>query len=286
DGGEQDNEQTQNQGVGNQYAAISKAPQNARHRHLEAHGGQRLGHHEKAGLNRRKPEDHLVKQRKEEGDSADAQTGEKAPADRRAKGPNTKQAQPEQRKLGARSPQSVTGKRSRGNHQQPQHGPSAQRVLTEYFQHVGQQRDAAAEQDESDGIERVGVFFSIVREMSINQIQPEQANRQVDEKDDSPMKVPNDQTAGDGPEHRANQTGYGNEAHGADEFRFGERPHHGEPAHGQHHGAAAALQDATRDEDVDIARNATETRPQSEQAKRGREHPACAEAIGHPAADR
>ena len=94
----------------------------------------------------------------------------------------------------------------------------------------------------------------------INQIQPEQANRQVDEKDDSPMKVPNDQTAGDGPEHRANQPGYGNEARRADEFRFCERPHHGEPAHGQHHGAAAALQDAARDEDVDIARNAAEKR--------------------------
>src|SRR5207249_7137062 len=36
----------------------------------------------------------------------------------------------------------------------------------------------------------------------------------------------------------------------------------------------------------DLARNAAEKRPQREEANRGREHPACAEAIGHPAADR
>src|SRR5439155_22187316 len=129
-----------------------------------------------------------------------------------------------------------------------------------HFQHIRQQRDTAAEQDESDDIERMGVLLSIVREMPMDQIQTEQANRQVDEKDDSPMKVPNNETAGDGPEHGANQTGYGNEAHGADKLRFGECPHHGEPAHRQHHGAAAALQDAAGDEDVDVARNAAEKR--------------------------
>ena len=46
------------------------------------------------------------------------------------------------------------------------------------------------------------------------------------------------------------------------------------------------MQDAARDEDVNVARNATEKRSYSEEANRGREHPACAESIGHPAADR
>jgi len=112
DGREQDNEQTEDDGVGNQYGTVAKAPQNGRHRHLQAHGGHGLGHHEEAGLNRRKPEADLVKEWKEEGDSADAQAGEITAADRRAKGSNAKQGQPEERKLGPGRSQSVRVRRA------------------------------------------------------------------------------------------------------------------------------------------------------------------------------
>jgi len=99
------------------------------------------------------------------------------------------------------------------------------------------------------------------------------------------MKITNDETAGGGAEHRADQTRYGDEAHGADEFGFWKCPDQSEPAHGHHHGSAAALQDAAGDEDIDAARNAAKERPQSKKAYRGCKDPARAEAVGHPAAD-
>ena len=98
--------------------------------------------------------------------------------------------------------------------------------------------------------------------MPIDHIQAKQTYRQVNKKDHSPMKVPYDETAGDRAEHGADQTGDGHEAHGADEFRFGECSNHGEPAHGHHHGSAAPLQNAAGDQDVNVARYAAEKRPQ------------------------
>ena len=74
-------------------------------------------------------------------------------------------------------------------------------MLTKHFQNVRQERDARAKQNQSDRVERMGVGFPIVREMPIDQIQTQQANRQVDEKNDSPMKVAHDKTADDGTEH-------------------------------------------------------------------------------------
>ena len=93
DGREEHNEQPDDHGVGNQYAAITKAPQNARHRQLEAHGRRRLGRHEETGLDRRKSQAHLIEERKKKRNSANAQAGEKAAADRRAKGANAKKRQ-------------------------------------------------------------------------------------------------------------------------------------------------------------------------------------------------
>ncbi len=52
--------------------------------------------------------------------------------------------------------QSIAGQQRDGNRQQAQDFARAQRVFAEYFQHIGQQRDAGAEQDEADDIERIG----------------------------------------------------------------------------------------------------------------------------------
>ena len=285
DGREKQNEQTEDHGVGNQHAAVAKAGQNSRHGHLQAHGGNRLRHHEQAGLNGREPEANLVEERKDERDSADAQAGEEAAAHRRAEGANAKQAQSQQGKRGLRRMQSIARQQQDGNRQQPQNFAHAQRMFAEYLQHIRQQRDAGAKEDEADNIEGIGLF-AVVRQMQIDHEQTDEADRKVHEKDDSPVKISDDQAAGDGSEHGTNQTRDGDEAHGADEFGLGKRPHQGEPAHGHHHGSAAALQDAARDQHMDVARYAAEKRPQGEEADRGREHPARSESIRHPAADR
>ena len=84
-------------------------------------------------------------------------------------------------------------------------------------------------------------MFAVVRQVQVNHEQTGEANRNIHEENKSPVKVSDDQATGDRSEHGTNQTGDGDEAHGADQFGLGERPHHGEPADGHHHGSAAAL---------------------------------------------
>ncbi len=74
------------------------------------------------------------------------------------------------------------------------------------------------------------MLFAIIRQVQIDQIQTDQADGDVDEEDHPPVKVADDQAAGDGSEHGADQTGDGDEAHRADEFGFGEGPHEREAA--------------------------------------------------------
>src|SRR5258706_10566070 len=102
--------------------------------------------------------------------------------------------------------------------------------------------------------------------MPMRQHQAAQADGYVDEEYDAPMKISDDQAAQDRPEHGADQTRHGDEAHGADEFGFGKGAHHDEPAHGEHHGAAAALQHPAGHQPVDIARHAAEKRAEREDA--------------------
>ena len=59
----------------------------------------------------------------------------------------------------------------------------------------------------------------------------------------------------------------------------------GEPADGNHHGAAAALQNTAGDEHMDVAGDAAEQGAEGEDADGGGEYAASAETVGHPAAD-
>ena len=71
-------------------------------------------------------------------------------------------------------------------------------------------------------IQRMGMLLAVIRQMQIDHVQADQADRDVHEEDDAPVKVADDQAAGDGSEHGADQAGDGDEAHGADQFGFGE----------------------------------------------------------------
>ena len=90
--------------------------------------------------------------------------------------------------------------------------------------------------------------------MPIHQVQAGQPDGNIEEENNAPMKIPRDQAAGEWPQHGANQPRYGDETHGADQLGFGKSPYHGKPANRQHHGSAAALKNAERDQHVDIAR--------------------------------
>ena len=59
-----------------------------------------------------------------------------------------------------------------------------------------------------------------------------------------------------------------------------------QPAHGQQHGGACALQDAGEDQLIQIGGHGTGRRPCREQHDGPEEHPLRAEAVGQPAAGR
>jgi hypothetical protein len=71
-------------------------------------------------------------------------------------------------------------------------------MIAEYLQDIGQQGDAGAEQDESDNIERMRVVFTVIRQMQIHENQTDEPDGNIEEEDDAPMKIADDQAAGDG----------------------------------------------------------------------------------------
>ena len=89
-------------------------------------------------------------------------------------------------------------------------------MLAENLQHVREQRDAGAEQDQADDIETMHAALAKIGQVKIDQHQAGEANGKVDEKDDAPREVSDDEAAGDGPEHGADEAGDGNEGHGLD----------------------------------------------------------------------
>ena len=69
--------------VDEQHAPVAEPREDPRHQHLQAHGGQGLGHDQEARLDRRVAEAELVEERQEERHPADAEAGGEAPGDRR-----------------------------------------------------------------------------------------------------------------------------------------------------------------------------------------------------------
>ena len=236
----------QRDGVDDQHLAIAEFLQDARQRRFEAHRRQRLRHDEQSGLNRRESQSHLVEQRQQERQAADPQPRQQAPCDGNAKAANSHQAETQQRVPDADRMQAVGGEQRSRDRQQSHHFAPAQGVLAEHFEHIGEQRDSGAEDDEPDQIQPIISGGAVVRKVPVHQYQADQADRDVDEENDAPVKIADDQPADERPQHRTDQAGNGDEAHGADQFRFGKRPHHRQTSHRQHHGAAAALQNPAR----------------------------------------
>src|SRR5450631_1659586 len=160
--------------------------------------------------------------------------------------------------------QSIGAEQRGGDGEQPQYLASAQAGFAEYFEHIRQQGNAGAEQYHADDVERIVAMLTVIRQMPVDQYQAAQADRYIHEEDHAPMKISDDQAAQQRPEHGADQIRNGDEAHGTDEFGFGKRAYYGEPSHGEHQGAAAALQHAAGHQHVDVVRDAAKKRAQRE----------------------
>ena len=173
------------------------------------------------------------------------------------------------------------GRRER---EQARHLGGAERVLAEDLEDVGQERDAAAEEDEPDDVEGRDALGAIVGQLAQHEGEAEGAEGQVDEEDEAPAPEAHDGAAGDGAEHGADERRDRDEGHGANELRLREGPHHREAPHGHHERAAQPLDDAEEDQRVDVRREAAQQGPEREDGDRGREDAARAEAIGGPPA--
>ena len=121
--------------------------------------------------------------------------------------------------------------------------------------------------------------------MDVNEDETNEADGDVEEEDDAPVEVADDEAAGDGAEHGRDQGWDGDEAHGAEEFRFVKGADEGEAAYRDHHRAAHALEDSAGYEEVDVGGEAAEERAEGEDADGGGEDAAGSELVGYPAAD-
>ncbi len=86
-------------------------------------------------------------------------------------------------------------------------------------------------------------------------------------------------------QQRADEGGDDDEVHRPEQFGFREGAHDGQAPDRHHHGAAQALQQAGGGHHLGAHRQAAQDRSAGEDADRGEEDAAGAEAVGHPAAD-
>ena len=208
---------------------------------------------------------------------------EEAAAHRRAEGADPEQPEIEQGKRRQGGTDAVAGQHHGGEREQAQHLGAGQAMLAEDLQHVGHERNAAAEQHQADDIERVAVRLAVVRQVAIDEVDTQQADRHVDEEHSAPVEIGDDQAAGDGPDHRADHARHRHEAQDADEVGLVVGARQGHAADRHHHRAAGALQDAEGHQHLDVGREAAQHRAQGEKADgRGEDAPR-AEAVGHPA---
>ena len=135
--------------VADQHVAVAQPRQDRRHEGLQPDRGDGLRQDQQARLDRREAEADLIEQREQERDAAQPETREEAAVHGRAEGADPEQPEIEQRKRHPGGVDAVTGEQRGGERQQAQHLGPAQFVVAEYLQHVGQERDAAAEQHQA-----------------------------------------------------------------------------------------------------------------------------------------
>src|ERR1700738_2326021 len=96
---------------------------------------------------------------------------------------------------GAAAMQAVGAEQGERQREQPRDLPSAQGVLAEYLEHIGKQGNARAEQNQADDIQGIVLACDVIRQVPIHQYQPGKPDRNVDEENDAPMKVVDDDPA-------------------------------------------------------------------------------------------
>ena len=63
-----------------------------------------------------------------------------------------------------------------------------------------------------EDVERMALLLAVVRQVAIDEVDAQQADRDVDEEHPAPVEIGDDQAAGDRPDHRADHARHRHEA--------------------------------------------------------------------------
>src|SRR5579862_1493314 len=101
--------------------------------------------------------------------------------------------------------------------------------------------------------------------MQIDHDQADDSDGNVEEENHAPVEVGNDKSTGDWSEHGSDQGWYRYKAHDLNEVGFGEGPDQGQSAYRNHQRSTHALEDAARDEQMNIVAESAQQRAQREE---------------------
>ncbi len=245
--GEQADGQADHERVHDQYLPESIAAENFGRNELHSHGGRRGWHHQQARLPGGQAHADLVKKRKQEGKSADAQPGNEPAGDGHPERADPEKTKAKQRILRLTGMKDIGGQQCNGDQRHKGRRSRIDVMLAEYLQQPRQKRHAAAEQDQSHQVQRSRRLAAVIGHVAMNEIERRQAHRYVDEEYFPPRQPVHDQAADGRTEQRAKQCRDDDEVHRHQQLGFRVGPDDREPADGHHHCRPDALQRACGD---------------------------------------
>ena len=102
----------------------------------------------------------------------------------------------------------MTRQQRQRNSRKQEHCVSAERMRAKHFEHTTQQRNAGAEQDEPNSVQRVRAAGPAIRQMVKHLIQACRANWQFDKGNCPPVRIFYDKAANDRTQPWINQRGH------------------------------------------------------------------------------
>ena len=272
--------------VDREHLAESELPEDDRGQRLHEHraDGGRAG--EQSRLQRIHSEADLQQERQQKRRRADADA-EQAPCD----DAGVEGRQPEEREVDHRMSRAprvprIGRQRERAQDDAGRGDFSGQEVAAEGRESQHQDRQTDSRECEAGEVERRHLGLLHVRDVTQHEVEPQHADRQIDQEDPAPVKVQRDRPAecrpGHGPEQRRN----GEVVERGDELVLRHGAQQNEAPDRHHHRPADALEEARGDERGERARHGAGERPGDKHDDGARKHGARSEAVGDPAADR
>ena len=175
--------------------AVAEPRQDRRNKAFQPDRGDGLWQHQQARLDRREAEADLIEQREPDAGAAQSETREEAAAHRRAEGADPGTA----RDPAGETPSGWHGCRSRpASRWRARTGP-AFRPRSNDARRTPPARKTGAQcrrrTNQAEDIERMALLLAVVRQVAIDEVDTQQADRDVDEEHPAPVEIGDDQPA-------------------------------------------------------------------------------------------